>query len=178
VQVPPTQPGNPSCSAWRNTDSMLVLPGGIFHFQLGLGLFHKVIGNGPVQLDIQTHIVTADWLKDPKVLAVQEKMRQQKTDRAMPVFMAPELRALLVKTDLQQKITPAGKDSKALDVKAGRINFTEGAQSDFVINGAIPKTAKKGDIILVRATAAFNTAAKDGRNTIEFLQVLHVTDKI
>lgn len=94
-----------------------------------------------------------------------------------PLFMIPALRETLLKADRQHTLTPLNKDVKAINEKDG-IKFKDGVDNAFTINGIIPKTANKGDVILVRTTAHFNATDKDGGRQIEFLQVLHVTDKL
>ena len=47
----------------------------------------------------------------------------------------------------------------------------------FELTGKIPKTAKKGDIVLVKVTASYPRAGEWAARTVEFLEVIHIRNE-
>ena len=165
-----------SCSAWRNTDSMWAFPGRPWWFDLNLGLANPVLGPDPVEIKFEAQIVPHNWKKNPRFKETIANLRNAGVEPNKPLFLLPTLRETFEKADLNITI-------KGEKIEGGRydnthtISFEKGKNTAFKVEGVTPKDAQKGDILLVKITAAYPETKLSKARNVEFLQVLHVTDR-
>jgi hypothetical protein len=180
VDVPdPGYNGYISCSAWRNTDSMYVHIGFPWKFYVDLGLPHPIWGPGPVEIKVIAQHVPFDWIKKPKFIETDAMLKSAgvQTDKAM--FLLPALRETFkdIDLDIKVKMKEGGKMEHGIDKFSHAISLAKGTKTAFEVAGTIPKDAKEGDIMLVKVTAHYPKTKLATAKNIEFLQVLHVTNK-
>ena len=182
VQVPnPGGPGHIGCSAWRNTDSMWVYIGLPWHFNLDIDSYEILSPDpgGPVEINMIAQHVPFDWMKNPKYLETDALLKAADIHANKPMFLLPDLRKTFKNIDLNMKVKmqEGGKIEYNKEKSAYSISLFKGCKTEFEIAGDIPKNAKKGDIILVNVTALYPKSKRAAAKTIEYLQVLHITDK-
>ena len=177
AQVPAPVSGE-SCSAWRNTDSMLVYIGQPWRFTLGLGEYHPVIGPGPVEIEFQTQYVPVGWNRQKEVVEVNNILLAAGVKKSQPLYLQPSLASRLEPINLDIKVLDTqGNELKLAAKNKIQIDYRPEFLPCFSLAGVIPKNAQIGDIILVRTAANFKATQAVANKTIEFLQVLHVTGK-
>jgi len=176
LEIPdPGLPGTHACSAWRNTDSAMVAPGAGFSFILGLGEVLTRLPE-PVQLQFTNIHVPARWTEIAKVREIEHILNFTGAMNDYPLYLLPEIKSYFRPVNLKTKI--AG-------IKGGKIEEREGCRwhvlpngnkeaVSFEVKGEIPSSAKKGDIILVNATAKYPKNGKRAARTIDFLEVIHI----
>jgi hypothetical protein len=180
INVPdPGSDGHIGCSAWRNTDSMWAHLGFPWSFELDFGLQNRTWGPGPVEIKVLAHHVPFDWMKNPKFIETDTMLNAAGVRAKKTMFLLPSIRETFKKVDLDIKMkTYEGKQIEpAKDKSAFAMVLAKGKKTAFEIAGNIPKDAKKGDILLVKITANYPKTDNTPAKNIEFLQVLHVTDK-
>ncbi len=165
-----------SCSAWRNTDSQWAFPGRNWSFNLDLGLAHPSGEPGPVEIKFEAQYIPNDWKKNPRVKETMTALRNAGVQAGKPLFLLPALRETFEKADLEITIKGDKIEKGRLDNTA-IIVFEKGNDTAFKVEGMTPKEAKKGDILLVKITAQYPETKGVKAKNIEFLQVLHVTDR-
>jgi len=179
-QIPaPSGQGDPGCSAWRNTDSLPVFAGGPYHIKLNLGIYKKVFGPGPVEINMIAKHVPVEWQKDTKAIETEKLLKSIGVERRMPLYLLPAFRETHAPIDLKPQFKMDEK-SKAQGKGTGSKFLIEPvAEQDapFTISGTVPKETKNGDIILVTVTAKYPGNKKSPAKSIEFLAALHVTNK-
>jgi len=169
--------GQPSCSAWRNTDSQSVSPGLPFHFGLGLGDIFHLYGLAPVEIQVQTHHVPPEWYNEPKVKEIAGLLKTAGVRASNPLFLLPSLQSTLKSVNLGTKVDlKEGGKLQELDHKYV-LNHEKGKASNFEVSGAIPKTAKPGDVFLVNVTAHYPATDHIPAKVIGFLEILLVANK-
>ncbi|HEY5536467.1 MAG TPA: hypothetical protein VIL99_16225 [Ignavibacteria bacterium] len=180
IDVPdPGSEGHIGCSAWRNTESRWGYIGFPWIFHLDLGLPHEVWGPGPVEIKVEAQHVPFDWKKNPKYIDANNMLKSAGVHSNKPLFLLPSLRETFKKIDLDIKVKmkEGGKMEQGKDKLSHIIAIDKRNKTAFEVSGIIPKDAKKGDIMLVKVTAHYPKTKLASARNIEFLQVLHVTDK-
>ena len=178
AQVPATISTAESCSAWRNTDSMLVFIGQPWRFTIGLGEYHPVIGPGPVEIEFQTQYVPLGWDKQEQVTAVNNILLAAGAKKPVALYLQPTLASRLEPIDLGIKVLDTqGNEIKLAAKNKIQIDYRPEFFPCFSLAGVLPKHVQIGDIILVRTAANFKATQAVANKTIEFLQVLHVAGK-
>ena len=178
AKLPATINNAESCSAWRNTESMLVIIGQPWRFTLGLGEYNPIIGPGPVEVEFQTQYVPVGWDKQEQVKAVNNILLAAGAEQTLPLYLQPSLASRLESINLDIKVL----DNQDNEIKlSGKNKIVIDYRPEFFpcfnVVGVLPKHAQIGDIILVRTAANFKATQAVANKTIEFLQVLHVTGK-
>jgi Pro-kumamolisin, activation domain len=166
------------CSAWRNTDSMLVGPGGRFGFHIGLGVipFHL---EEPVLLEIDAKHVPASWTQTPVVLGIADTLRAVGAKSNLPLYLLPRLRQRL----MTAPVNPRVKAKHGLEVKERApgvwlLRPDERAETTSLeISGEVPGHAAAGDVLLVNVTATYTRIRDRAPRTVEFLEFVYVTDR-
>jgi hypothetical protein len=96
-----------SFSAWRNTDTQFISPGGPWHIILGLGPIEHFGPAAKVELQVQTQHVAVNFAQNDRVLEIA------KANRAIygktPIYLIPEVRATLPTVELKHEITVVSK---------------------------------------------------------------------
>ncbi|HTX74895.1 MAG TPA: protease pro-enzyme activation domain-containing protein [Terracidiphilus sp.] len=166
------------CSAWRNTDSMSVGPGGHFGFHLGLGVIHFE-GEETVLLEINTKHVPAAWTRTPAALNIADTLRATGATSNVPLYLLPGLQRELVTVPVKPRV----KAVRGLEVKEGEpgiwlIRPENGAEANSLeISGDVPEDTAAGDVLLVNVTATYPRTRDRAARTIEFLQFVYVNNR-
>jgi len=178
LQIP--NPGSSmthECSAWRNTDSMLVGPGGHFGFHLGLGVipFHL---EEPVLLEIDTKHVPALWAQTPVARGIADTLRAVGAKSNLPLYLLPGLRQGLATVPVKPKV----KAKRGLEVKEREpgiwlVRPEEKVETSLEISGEVPANTAAGDVLLVNVTATYPRIKGRPARTVEFLEFVYVTDR-
>jgi subtilase family serine protease len=177
LQIPdPGLAGTRSCSAWRNTDSMNATSGSGFSFKLGMGKipFHET---KPILLQIQPIHVPFNWDQVKGTKDIGDVLRFMGAEKSIPLYFVPEINRQFQSMHLNPKIA-AIHGAKIEEIEASRwhlIPHDNEQNVSFEISGEIPKTAKKGDIVLVKVTAHYPKTENRASRSTEFLEVIHVT---
>jgi hypothetical protein len=167
--------GQPSCSAYRNTDTQIVYPGP-FHFGLGLGDLRPLFGPEPieVQINVTTKYVPVAWNKEPKVVETAGIFKSAGIHLSYPLFLLPVLRSTVKPAELDTKVT-IEKGGKLVKKEKGYILHAEaGKSTSYEVSGVIPDTAAAGDIYLLTVTAHYPATKRVPAASVEFLEVLRV----
>ena len=170
-------PGQPSCSAWRNTDAMTVNPGKIFHVVLGLGAYHRVFGPGPVEIQVEAKSVPLGWWNEKAVREAAGVFKAAGAQLNNPLYLLPGLQHTLKPVDLDTRVNQEGNGKLPEKNKRYILEHEKGKSTNFTVSGIVPVSARKGDIYLVNVTAHYPAHGKMGARAISFLEVLHVSDK-
>jgi hypothetical protein len=166
------------CSAWRNTDSMLVFKRGPFGFHLGLGVipFHL---EEPVLLEINAKHVPSTWTKTPAAVGIANTLRAVGAKSNVPLYLLPSLRQGFATVPVK----PSVKAKRGLEVKEREpgvwlLKPHEKAEPiSLEISGEVPASAEVGDVLLVNVTATYPRIKGRAAGTVEFLEFVFVTDK-
>jgi hypothetical protein len=180
LQIPnPGYSDTHQCSAWRNTDSMLAMPGQIFKFPLGFGRI-PIPFEHPILLTLSTVHVPVDWIRDPVINQIQTTLRSVGAVSNVPLYLRPgferHFQAARLKTTLI-----AEKGSRLEERSPGSWHLyphREAAPVTIDITGSIPASAKVGDIILVNVIAHYPAAERHPARQVGFLEFIYVTDKL
>jgi hypothetical protein len=168
-----------SCSAWRNTDTMSAMSGGMFKFKLG---FNEIpVGEPitkPIELEIHSTHIPYSWNKDPKIRQVQAILDLAGAKSNVPLYLLPEFIHQFERTSGKNKVTAiqGGK----VEERDGKWHITpepRAKATSFEISGQIPKTAKRGDVILVNVTANYPKIGELEARSVGFLEFIYVTEE-
>jgi hypothetical protein len=166
------------CSAWRNTDSTFALMDRNFHFGLGLGKL-PIHFEKPILLGLTTRHVPAEILDTPQVVKVADTLRAMGATSNQPLYLLPGVLQGVKTLDLRHTV----KGVQGIDVKRGEggewllVPDREHEKTQLEISGEVPKTAKKGDVLLVHVSAHYPRAKDHAPRTVEFLEFVYVTDE-
>jgi hypothetical protein len=166
------------CSAWRNTDSMFAMPGGAFHFGLGLGKL-PIHFDGPIVLGMNTKHVPVEILNTPAVAKIADTLWAVGAKSNQPLYMLPGVLQSVKAVDLRQTV----KGLHGIDVRPGEkgewllLPHRGHEKAHLEITGQVPATAKKGDVLLINVSAHYPCIKGHIPRTVEFLEFVHVTDK-
>jgi len=178
LQIPdPGYSDTHQCSAWRNTDSMLVGPGGHFGFHFGLGVipFHL---EEPVLLEINAKHVPATWIKTPVVQGIADTLRAVGAKSNVPLYLLPGLRQGLKTVAVKPKVKAKhGLEMKEREPGVWLLRPKEQAETSLEISGEVPASAKAGDVLLVNVLATYPRIKGRAARTVEFLEFVFVKDK-
>jgi len=163
-----------SFSAWRNTDTQFISPGGPWHIILGLGPIEHFGPAPKVELQVQTQHVAVNFAQNDRVLEIARANRAIYGNA--PIYLIPEVRATLPTVELKHEITlvSKGKIEQHSDRSRHILNFEHARDTQFKVSGAVPANAKAGDIYLVQITAHYPKTGRIPAKAVGFLEVLVV----
>jgi len=166
------------CSAWRNTDSMFVGPGGRFGFHIGLGVINFHLEE-PVLLEINTKHVPATWNQTPVVLGITDTLRAVGAKSNLPLYLLPGIRQGLLTVPVKPKVKAKhGLDVKEREPGVWLVKPEKRAETTSLeISGEAPANAAAGDVLLVSVTATYPRIKGRAAQTVEFLEFVYVTDR-
>jgi hypothetical protein len=163
------------CSAWRNTDSMIAGPGGRFGFHIGLGAarFHL---EEPVLLEIDTRHVPVAWTQNPVALGIADTLRAVGAKSNLPLYLLPGLRQNLETVPVNPRVKAThGLELKEREPGVWLLSPDKRAKTTSLeISGEVPKSAQKGDVLLVNVTATYPGAKGKAARTVDFLEFVYV----
>ena len=174
----PTNPGQPSCSAWLNTNAITANPGQPFHLHLGVGELNPIYGDEHVviRLEVNAKYVPAEWNNDPKVKETANLFRTAGAQTNYPLYLLPVHYTSLEPIALDTKITLKGGGTLTKHDQTHVLNHEKGKLNSYEVSGVIPPTVKKGDVILVTVTAHYEKTGRVAAKSVNFLEFIHVTD--
>jgi len=188
AQIPaPQPPGDPSPSAWRNTDSGFIFLGKPWTLELEvayplLALPHPGPDPGPVRVDIQSLQIPAKWETIPQVAAARQLLIEGGARNEQPPYLLSALQGTLQAADMGVKVSANGPNLKVETIKQDSpahlasfmITVPTGKSGPFVITGNTPANARPGDVYLVQITAAYQRTAQAPAREVQFTQALYV----
>ncbi len=161
-------------SAWHNTNSYSMLPGGDFRFP-----FTAIpLARGPisVRIEVRTARVPADWERLHEAARLRADMRYLGVAPRVALFLLPSIRRSLEPADALGVHIEAHEDGRGplpcrehpgVEVGPGRLGR-------FTVTGVIPMDAEPGSVYLVEVTARYPPAGGRDERTVEFLEVIYV----
>jgi len=172
---PPGYLGAKKCSAWRNTDSLLVAGGSKIGLKLGIGRL-PFPWNGPIMLTVNTVLVPSMHIAAART---REFASVPGRDGSRPEFPAELLKDAFRKfgaIDLKPKMTTPGhgkisaRSDRSWEFRLSDADDTHSLE----IESEIPHFAEKGDVILVKVTASYPRIEKREAGTVEFLEFVYI----
>jgi hypothetical protein len=176
LEIPnPGQDGSHGCSAWRNTDSMTALPGGNFKFPLSFGKIVERLAR-PILVSIQPIHIPHNWEQLARVTQLEDVLKYIGVDNNFPLYLLPQINrsfpTIHLKTDLS--ISEGGKTERKESSHWEIYPGGKDEQTTFEIAGEIPKSARAGDIVLVKISAQYPGATKANARQVEFYEFIHI----
>ena len=165
-----------SCTAWRNTNAIFVIPGAPFHFGMGFGDMHDY-AEAAVAVEFQVQHVPADFAQNEKVLEIMKI--HKRIYGKVPPYLIPSLREKLPSANLKPRVNLVSK-GKVEDQKDGNgyvLRFENRAETNFEVSGMVPESAKPGDTYLVHVTAHYPKIGRLPAKSIGFTEILVVKGK-
>jgi hypothetical protein len=165
-------------SAWRNTDSGLVMPGHIWQlpFRAGTWVREPI----PIKIEVTAAKVPLGFEETGQAAKLREDLRVLGATAPTPLFLAPRVRAGLEPAhELEISVSEREKEYERLREGEHReLRTSHGEPASFTVRGRIPDDAKPGEVFLVDVAA--HHAEGEGRpaRTVRWLQVLYVTDRL
>jgi hypothetical protein len=180
LQIPnPGYSDTHQCSAWRNTDSMLVMMGQRFKFNLGFGRLPFQFEE-PIILKLVTTHIPATIVRDPVINNRQNTLRALGATPNLPLYLLPGFERNFHVSYLKTKLI-AADGSRLEERSAGEWHLyphRKATPVNLEIAGEIAASAKTGDVILVNVTAQYPAFERHPARKVDFLEFLHVTDKL
>jgi len=185
AQVPdPTvaHPGSSGhyASAWRNTDSMLVGAGMVWHLPFTAG----TVLREPLPLKIEVTAVKVPPRVEEmgEVAKLRDDLRVLGATAATPLFLAPRVRSGLEPAH-ELEISVAGPEDREAFQRLAHgehreLRTSREAPAHFTVRGRIPDDAKPGQVFLVDVGAHYPQGEGRAARTIRWLQVLYVSDRL
>lgn len=162
-------------SAWRNTNSVVMGLGTGWVFPFGASLH----GIEPVRvkLTVTASKVAAGWDGTGEIARLRKVVEGACSDRRLPLFLIPEIRAHLPPADCDLRIrVRKGTDEGVRS--AGKVEtyaaVSPGESTLFTVSGRIPHDARIGDIFLVDVAANYPAAAGRKEAIVQYLEVIYV----
>ena len=165
-----------SCTAWRNTNTISVFPGGPFHFGMGFGDMHEYAG-AAIEVEFQVQHAAADFARDEKALEIIKI--HKRVYGKVPPYLIPSLRERLPSANLKPRVNLVSK-GKVEDRKDGNgyaLRFENKLETAFEVSGVVPENAKPGDTYLVHLTAHYPKTGRLPAKSIGFTEILLVKGK-
>ena len=165
-------------SAWRNTDSSLYNLGDLWHFPLALTKVFEKDPGGPVELKLETLHVPLEWNNRDEAMHIRQTLNAAGVGNEKPLYLMPVLQAKLAKIDLKTSVKMKKDVIKSNSERnIHTIDMGKEKHIPFELHGEIPKSAKSGDVILVKITANYPKTDRMTARSVEFLKIMHVTDQ-
>ncbi|HEY6527000.1 MAG TPA: kelch repeat-containing protein [Solirubrobacteraceae bacterium] len=185
AQVPDPTIAHPAASAhyasaWRNTDSMLVGAGMIWHLVFTAGTWLKE--PLPLKVEVTTARVPVGFEEKGEAAKLRDDLRVLGVAPRAPLFLAPRVRAGLEparELEVSVSVPERAEEFEALrDGEHRELKTSHREPAHFTVRGRIPDDAKPGEVFLLDIGA--HHPAGEGRppRTIRWLQVLYVTDRL
>lgn len=158
-------------SAWRNTNSVKVAPGGMWRFPFHSGLVG--VDQGLIKIVVAQAKVPADWERLEEIVRLRKAVRSAGATIRLPLFLIPVVRKGWPDGDCEVKIeTPGARGGRG---KTGRVErefkVDPRAATRFTVGLAVPSHARMGEIYLINVAAHY--PGREGR-PVEYLEVVYV----
>lgn len=177
--VSPTlaEPGAPTHfgSAWRNTDSVSVLPRAPWH----LWFFAAPRALEPV--DVRIHVATAkvpvDFEQNPRVAWLARTLAFVGAQPRVPLFLVPDIREELRPAPELDVRIGFPEDEELHHLKEDSHHELEASRHRpvrFVVTGRVPADATPGEAYLVEVSAHYPDSPGHPAETVRYLEVIYV----
>ncbi|HEX9168461.1 MAG TPA: hypothetical protein VF886_05965, partial [Roseiarcus sp.] len=130
-----------------------------------------------VKLTATATKVAADWDRSDDVAKLRKVVVGACSDRRLPLFLIPEIRAHLPRSDCDLRIRAGGNDDdsvRSLGSAEHHVAVKPGETAPFRVSGRIPDDARAGDIFLVNVAANYPAAGGRKERIVEYLEVIYV----
>ena len=182
AQVPdPTipQPGGTSdyASAWRNTDSMSVGAGHIWHLPFTAGTWIKE--PLPVRIEVTTAKVPLRFEDTGEAARLKGELRFIGAQPRLPLFLAPRVRSgLKAAPELEISVSIPEQEGfeRLVEDERRELRTSHDRPAHFTVRGRIPDDAQVGEAFLVDVGAHHPAAGGRPARTVRWLEVLYVVD--
>jgi hypothetical protein len=167
-------------SAWRNTDSMLVMSGHIWQLPFEVGTW--VREPLPVKIEVTAAKVQLGFEQTGQAERLREDLRVLGATAPTPLFLAPRVRAGLEPAhellEISVSVTEKKEFERLREGEHRELRTRHGEPARFTVRGRIPDDAQPGEVFLVDVAA--HHAQGEGRpaRTVRWLEVLYVTDRL
>jgi N-acetylneuraminic acid mutarotase len=184
AQVPDPTVGHPGgtshyASAWRNTDSGLVMPGHIW--QLPFRAETWVREPLPVKIEVTAAKVPLGFEETGQAAKLREDLRVLGATAPTPLFLAPRVRAGLEPAhELEISVSVSEKEEyeRLREGEHRELRTSHQEAASFTVRGRIPDDAKPGEVFLVDVAAHHAEGEGHPARTVRWLEVLYVTDRL
>jgi hypothetical protein len=164
-------------SAWRNTDSMGVGPGHIWHLPFTAGTWIRE--PLAVHIEVITAKVPLRYQETGEAAKLREELRFLGAQPHLPLFLAPRVRSgLKPAPELDISISvPKGREEpvRLADGERHELRTSHERPAAFTVRGRIPDDAREGEAFLVDVGAHYPAAEGRSARTVRWLEVLYVT---
>jgi N-acetylneuraminic acid mutarotase len=161
-------------SAWRNTNSVTV-GGEIKVWNLSFAANSHEIEPALVKLTVTANKVAVDWDRTGEMARIRKAVEGACSDRRLPLFLVPEIRAHLPSADCDLRIHVCEEKGKRPRGGAEHhVTVRHGESALFEVSGRIPDDARTGDIFLVNVAAHYPAARRRKEAIVEYLEVIYV----
>jgi len=176
VNIPSPVPVGHNCSAWRNTDAVIVSPGAEWDFEINLGDIHHY-GDAQIAIEFNVQHAAADFARNEEAFEIIKTHRRiyAKT----PPYLIPVLRKKLPSAEIKPVVKLVSKGE--IQERQGEgylLSFVDKAATGFKVSGVVPANAKAGDTFLVQLTAHYPKTGRVPARAVGFLQILLVKDSL
>jgi len=130
----------------------------------------------PVLLQVHSTHVPSIWNQTPKVREIENILRFVGATKKIPLYLIPDVIRTFHSMHLKTKLT-ATHGAKIEKIEPGRWHFIPHGKEEhvsFEVSGEIPKSAKEGDIVLVKVTAHHPKTETRAARSTEFLEVIYI----
>ncbi len=158
-------------SAWRNTNSILMAPGGMWSFPFKASL--QNLEPVRVKIAVTANKVARGWDQTGEPAGLRKALEVTGADLRMPLFMVPELRSQLPVADLKLAINLHGK-ALASGAVEQHVTVEPGVATTFKVSGTVPKDAVSGDLYLLNVAAQYPATSKSQEAVVEYLEFIYV----
>ena len=162
-------------SAWRNTNSIALPPGGGWRLPFPIRL--PRLEPAGIKLSVTANHVPVGWERTGKPAELGNALKGACGDRRLPLFLVPELRKNLPPADLGMTIQVKGqghegvRSSERVELHA---TVHPAQETQFTVSGTIPRDARSGDIFLVNVAAHYPRTSSGREAVVEYLEVIYV----
>ena len=145
---------------------------------MGLGKLPRELID-PLLLKIRSVHVPAKWTQKARAREIMDTLAFVGAEPRIPLYLLPVLQEKFPPLPARTKVTV--KSGAKLEAgEAGDWRLTPDGhekEATFEVSGQTPASARAGDIVLVKVTATYPKTARTAARSVEFLQVIHITDK-
>jgi hypothetical protein len=161
-------------SAWRNTNSV-AMGGEIKVWNFSFAATLDGVEPARVKLTVTANKVAVDWDRSIEIARIRKVVEGTCSDRRLPLFLVPEIRAHLPSADCDLRIHVREKGgTRSQGGSEQHVTVRRGESASFEVSGRIPDDARIGDIFLVNVAAHYPAARRRKEAVVEYLEVIYV----
>jgi hypothetical protein len=164
-------------SAWRNTNSLVLRPGG--RWRLGFALDGRLAEVYEAEVEVVTSRVPDDWQRGDKAAELGLALAFTGAQPQVPLFLVPSVRAVFHEAnELDVEIAAHDEDGRVrlASGERHRLRVDPGRPSGFTVSGRVPDAARPGEIYLVDVGAHYPAGRGHAASTVRFLEVIYIKE--